>query len=69
MTFSNDSDWISFRHHVFYKSDDTVQLVEVGPRFEMRIYEIKLGTVEVVKADSEWVHRPYQNTAKKRELL
>lgn len=36
MTFSNDSDFISFRHHVFYKVSNDVQLAEVGPRFEMR---------------------------------
>ena len=69
MTFANDSDWISFRHHVFAKTQESVQLVEVGPRFEMKIYEIKLGTVEISQADSEWVSRPYQNTAKKRDML
>lgn len=69
MTFSNDSDYISFRHHVFYKTEDSVQLVEVGPRFEMKLYEIKLGTLDIVQADIEWVHRPYQNTAKKRNYL
>ena len=36
MTFANESDFISFRHHVFYKIKDQVSLVEVGPRFEMR---------------------------------
>ncbi len=36
LTFSNDSDFISFRHHVYYKSNNTVSLAEVGPRFEMK---------------------------------
>jgi hypothetical protein len=37
MTFSNDSDFISFRHHVFVKTGHKdAQLAEVGPRFEMR---------------------------------
>lgn len=37
MTFSNDNDFISFRHHVFIKtSHKDVQLAEVGPRFEMK---------------------------------
>lgn len=37
MTFSNDNDFISFRHHVFVKtSHKDVQLAEVGPRFEMK---------------------------------
>ncbi|KAJ3147643.1 snoRNA-binding rRNA-processing protein imp4 [Geranomyces variabilis] len=69
MTFANDSDFISFRHHVYYKVGNEVQLAEVGPRFEMRLYEIKLGTVEVTEADTEWVFRPYQRTAKKRDFL
>jgi hypothetical protein len=29
-------------------------------------YELKLGTVEMdATADTEWVHRPYSNAAKK----
>lgn len=37
MTFANDNDFISFRHHVFVKtSHKEVQLAEVGPRFQMR---------------------------------
>ncbi|KAK9720715.1 snoRNA-binding rRNA-processing protein imp4 [Basidiobolus ranarum] len=70
MTFSNEQDYISFRHHVFYKtSHKEVQLAEVGPRFEMRLYEIRLGTADLSDADKEWVLRPYQRTARKREFL
>jgi U3 small nucleolar ribonucleoprotein protein IMP4 len=37
MTFANQSDFISFRHHVFAKtSHKDVQLAEVGPRFEAK---------------------------------
>lgn len=37
MTFSNEHDFISFRHHVFVKVPPRdVQLAEVGPRFEMK---------------------------------
>lgn len=70
MTFANEGDFISFRHHVFYKTGPKdVQLAEVGPRFEMRPYEIKLGTVDLPDADTEWVLRPYHRTAKKRDVL
>ncbi|KAI9352626.1 anticodon-binding protein [Obelidium mucronatum] len=70
MTFSNDADFISFRHHVFYKMGKDVTLSEVGPRFEMRGYEIKLGTVEdEATADTEWVNRPYSNAARKGKLM
>ncbi|KAJ3045413.1 snoRNA-binding rRNA-processing protein imp4 [Rhizophlyctis rosea] len=69
MTFANESDFVSYRHHVYHKVGNEVQLAEVGPRFEMRLYEIKLGTVDVTEADTEWVYRPYQRTAKKRDYL
>jgi U3 small nucleolar ribonucleoprotein protein IMP4 len=91
MTFANEDDFISFRHHVFIKnSHKDVQLAEVGPRFEAKrmcflsfclrvpeiqltdlirwyaAYEIRLGTVDQTEADVEWLLRPYQRTAKKR---
>lgn len=70
ITFSNDNDFISFRHHMYSKpSHDTVALHEVGPRFEMRLYQIRLGTLEQKEADTEYVLRPYQNTASKRQVL
>ncbi|KAJ1834752.1 snoRNA-binding rRNA-processing protein imp4 [Coemansia sp. RSA 2706] len=70
MTFANDSDFISFRHHVYAKSaHNEVQLAEVGPRFEMRPYEIRLGTVDMPDADKEWALRTYQRTARKRNVL
>ncbi|KAH7887841.1 Brix-domain-containing protein [Phlebopus sp. FC_14] len=36
MTFANENDFISFRHHVFVKLARDVQLAEVGPRFELK---------------------------------
>ncbi|KAA8495703.1 U3 small nucleolar ribonucleoprotein IMP4 [Porphyridium purpureum] len=75
MTFANQDDFISFRHHVFQSTVKhatklaDIELKEVGPRFEMRPYQIKLGTLEQVEADDEWVLRPHMNTAKKRKVL
>lgn len=72
MTFSNDDDFISFRHHVYKKVDGgkDIELEEVGPRFEMKVYQIILGTLDTVSSsDVEWVYRPYMNTAKKRTFL
>ncbi|RWS29874.1 U3 small nucleolar ribonucleoprotein IMP4-like protein [Leptotrombidium deliense] len=70
LTFANQDDYISFRHHVYKKVDGNIELDEVGPRFELRLYEIKLGTLEAENAaDVEWVLKPYMNTAKKRQLL
>ena len=37
MTFSNQDDFISYRHHVYQKiTAKDVQLAEVGPRFELK---------------------------------
>jgi len=70
VTFSNDNDFISFRHHMYSKSGkDNVEIHEVGPRFEMRLYQLRLGTLEQKDAENEYVLRPYQNTAAKRQLL
>jgi U3 small nucleolar ribonucleoprotein protein IMP4 len=39
ITFSNDNDIISFRHHDYEKKDfKTVDLNELGPRFELKPY-------------------------------
>jgi len=70
MTFANHDDFISFRHHNYKKDGKDVELSEVGPRFQLRLYEIKLGTLESASAaDSEWALRPYMNTNKKRRFL
>eukprot|EP00510_Aplanochytrium_minuta_P000240 CAMPEP_0184019710 /NCGR_PEP_ID=MMETSP0954-20121128/8914_1 /TAXON_ID=627963 /ORGANISM="Aplanochytrium sp, Strain PBS07" /LENGTH=285 /DNA_ID=CAMNT_0026301429 /DNA_START=102 /DNA_END=956 /DNA_ORIENTATION=- len=66
MSFVNKNDFISFRHHVFKKKEgvsnfepgmrkpDDIHLEEVGPRFEMQLYEIKLGTADQVEVETEW---------------
>jgi len=70
MTFSNKDDFVSFRHHVFVKiPPKTVQLAEVGPRFDMKPYEIRQGTIEQKEAEREWVLAHYSRTAKKRSHL
>ncbi|XP_060678468.1 U3 small nucleolar ribonucleoprotein protein IMP4 [Hemiscyllium ocellatum] len=71
ITFANQDDFISFRHHVYKKGDrKNIELSEVGPRFEMKLYQIKLGTLENESvSDTEWRWHPYTNTAKKRGYL
>ena len=46
-----------------------MHLLEAGPRFELRLYQLKLGTIEQTEVDNEWVLRPYQNSAKRRRAL
>ncbi|XP_042518566.1 brix domain-containing protein ZK795.3-like [Macadamia integrifolia] len=71
ITFANQSDYISFRHHTYEKhgGPKSLELKEIGPRFELRLYQIKLGTVDQSEAQNEWVIRPYMNTAKKQKIL
>uniref|UniRef100_A0A0D3E4J2 Brix domain-containing protein n=1 Tax=Brassica oleracea var. oleracea TaxID=109376 RepID=A0A0D3E4J2_BRAOL len=72
VTFSNESDYISFRNHVYDKGEGgpkSIELKEIGPQFEVRLYQVKLGTLEQDEAEVEWVLRPYMNTAKKRQFL
>jgi len=73
VTFLNDDDFISFRQHTWAKgethSDDPV-LTEIGPRFEMQIYKIILGTIEQESiAETEWRLHNFVRTANKRKLL
>jgi len=68
ITFANSSDFISFRHHMYQREAKDIVLKEIGPRFEMKLYQIKLGTMEV-EADNEWVFRPYINSAKRKNYL
>lgn len=71
MTFNNKSDYISFRHHIYKKDDHkTVVLKELGPRFEMKPYQIIQGTIDIAKdAKKEWVLKPYMNSNKNRNYL
>ena len=73
ITLKNNDDYISFRHHTYKKNKsnnkDNIDLDEVGPRFEMRPYQILLGTLDMPDANKEWVLRPYMNTARKKKLI
>lgn len=69
ITLSNENDFVSFRHHVFKKTGREVELQECGPRFELQLYQVKLGTCDQKEAENEWVLRPYMNSAKKRRVL
>jgi len=67
ITFANKEDFISFRHHTYQmpKGAKSLQLFEVGPRFEMKLFQIRLGTIDSKEADNEYVLRPYQNVKKR----
>lgn len=75
LTFVNNDDYISFRHHTYVKNqgnnkdNSNIVLEEVGPRFELKPYQILLGTIDMPEANKEWILRPYMNTARKKKLI
>ncbi|CAI1685144.1 hypothetical protein SEUBUCD646_0N02430 [Saccharomyces eubayanus] len=69
ITFANKGDFISVRQHVYVRTRDGVEIAEVGPRFEMRLFELRLGTLENKDADVEWQLRRFIRTANKKDYL
>ncbi|NXA14999.1 IMP4 protein, partial [Sapayoa aenigma] len=70
VTFANEDDVILVRNHMYRRQGRMVELEEVGPRFQLRPYLIRLGTLEQGDAaDVEWRWHPYTATAPKRHLL
>lgn len=69
ITFINNDDFISVRHHIYIKTKDGIELSEIGPRFEMRLYELKLGLIDNKDADVEWQLRRFTRTANRKNYL
>lgn len=69
ITFVNNGDFISVRQHVYVKTKDSVEIAEVGPRFELKLYELRLGTLENKDADLEWKLRRFVRTANRKDYL
>ncbi|XP_015924318.1 U3 small nucleolar ribonucleoprotein protein IMP4 [Parasteatoda tepidariorum] len=71
ISFLNNSDWIMFRHHVHHYNDKRdIQLTELGPRFLLRLFEIKRGTLdEFGISDVEWALTQFARTAVKNQFL
>eukprot|EP00879_Flechtneria_rotunda_P025682 GHRR01027317.1.p2 GENE.GHRR01027317.1~~GHRR01027317.1.p2 ORF type:complete len:147 (+),score=32.56 GHRR01027317.1:239-679(+) len=69
-TFANADDYILFRHYTYTapKGAKLIDLKECGPRFELKPYQIRLGTVDQAHAENEWVLRAYTRSAKKAKL-
>ncbi|ANZ74263.1 BA75_01506T0 [Komagataella pastoris] len=69
ISFINKDDFISVRQHVYVRTRDGVELSEVGPRFEMRLFELRLGTLDNKDADTEWQLRRFVRTANRKNYL
>lgn len=70
MSFVAKDDYICFRHHTYSmpKGPKSLELTEVGPRFELKAYQIRLGTLDQQHAEIEWVVRSFTRSAKKPKL-
>jgi len=75
LTFANHHDTVHFRHHTFKRPRGEgggegpskakhVELQECGPRFDMRLFRIELGAIDMKDVQVEWVLRPYFNRQK-----
>jgi len=49
-------------------TDGCCCVLQCGPRFELRPYQIKLGTVDQAHVENEWVLRAYTRSTKKAKL-
>ena len=63
-------DYISLRHHTYEapRGAKSIELKECGPRLELKLYQIKLGTLDQAHAENEYVLRSYTRAAKKSRL-
>jgi U3 small nucleolar ribonucleoprotein protein IMP4 len=59
ISFVNKDDRISFQQHTFRKAAGNIELPEQGPRMELRLFRIVLGTVEMGEADVEFALRSF----------
>lgn len=70
MTYANRDDFISFRHHTYEKprGEKSVELKECGPRFDMKLYQIKLGTIDQSHAENEFALASFVRSSKRGKL-
>lgn len=70
VSFICEKDFISFRNHTYTKPTyNTVDLEEIGPRFELRPFLLRLGNLLEPNAPVEWALRPYMNSSNKRSAI
>lgn len=70
ITFKNIQDTILVRHHVYVRTgSNSVELAEVGPRFSLRLFEIRSGTLANKDGDVEFHLSSYTRTGRKKDYL
>lgn len=74
VTFHNQRDFIFFRHHryQFDKKGNRAALMELGPRFTIRLQSLQKGTFDSKFGDYEWIiagRRHEMETSRRRFFL
>ena len=71
ISFVNRDDSIEVRHHVFVQVGfNQIETAEVGPRYTLRCFEIRGGTLEKDSGgEVEWALRNYTRTSRKKNYL
>lgn len=72
-TFHNQRDYIFFRHHryEFAKNGEKVKLLELGPRFTLKLRSLQPGLFDTKTGDYEWMitNKRHQMESRRRFFL
>ncbi|KAL0272830.1 UNVERIFIED_CONTAM: hypothetical protein PYX00_005658 [Menopon gallinae] len=73
VTFHNQRDYIFFRHHRYmFTKDAKPRLMELGPRFTLKLRSLQLGTFDTKTGEYEWIiqnHRHDMETSRRKFFL
>ena len=58
ITFHNQRDFVFFRHHRYiFRNEKKVGLLELGPKFTLKLRSLQKGTFNSKFGEYEWVHK------------
>ncbi|KAM3715723.1 Brix domain-containing protein [Dirofilaria immitis] len=71
VTFHNQRDYIFFRHHryEFKKEGEKAALLELGPRFTLRLKWLQKGTFDSRYGEYEWVLKRHEMETSRRRFF
>lgn len=71
VTFHNQRDYIFFRHHryEFKKEGEKAALLELGPRFTLRLKWLQKGTFDTRYGSYEWVLKRHEMETSRRRFF
>lgn len=71
VTFHNQRDYIFFRHHryEFKKEGQKAALLELGPRFTLRLKWLQKGTFDTKWGEFEWVLKRHEMETSRRRFF